>query len=411
MGILQLYPQKEFYVSIAPREFRPGQFCWVVPPHTDSFPRILDVERGSPEEHDEVSFKLRDADKPGVLGQGIKHFLSKIFNLRSHEELPKQKAKKRLGIILSTGVDFFPELVRLLRTEGRAYCQEDSLFVIPAYSIESESSLSCFPPEKVARIRCLIYRQFFYFPDSSIFKEGVARFDRIQVISESNLSSIEPLDIALSQDVFALFLAMFIYCITGIKDDDLIDIRGIVREALSAHDSCVHSGRAIRKRVNYDVERPAKGPHGPGDAPIGGMLNERPQEPPKGKPWQPQFLFNLKGDQVYGSSVIVGTDVDLILSLGPPDSQTIVQLSGGKLDELLKMGGELGISIVPFDYLLREGDCYQKTVVRRRALENKLVFKLKAEVAKNSLAGVWLYLDLNGTSIYAFFLSIPLIAE
>jgi hypothetical protein len=84
----------------------------------------------------------------------------------------------------------------------------------------------------VARIRCLIYRQFFYFPGCSSFREGVARFDRIQVVSGRDRSAIEPLEIALSQEVFSLFLGMFVYCITGIEDDDLEVTRGLVRDAL-----------------------------------------------------------------------------------------------------------------------------------------------------------------------------------
>ncbi len=232
MGILQLYPSREFYISIDRRAFRPSQFCWVVTPHIDPVPRILDVERSSPEEHDEVSFELRNANKPGDFRKRDRTLPLKNLKLRSHEELLTQRAKKRLGIILSTGVDIFPEIERLLRQKGKAHCQEDSLFVVPTYSIESGTSQSGFPSEMVARIRCLIYRQFFYFPDSPIFEEGVARFDRIQVISGRNLSAIEPLDIALSQDVFALFLAMFIYCITGIEDNDLIDTREMVKDAL-----------------------------------------------------------------------------------------------------------------------------------------------------------------------------------
>lgn len=232
MGILQLYSPKEFYISIAPREFRPGQFCWVVTPHIDPVPRILDVERSSPEEHDEVKFELRNANRASDFRTRDRILPVKKLNLRSHEELLAQRAKKRLGIILSAEVDIFPEIERLLRQKGKPHYQENSLFVIPAYSIESETNFSGFPPEMVARIRCLIYRQFFYFPDCSLFKEGVARFDRIQVISGRDPSAIEPLDIALSQEVFALLLAMFVYCITGIEDNDLIDIREMVKDAL-----------------------------------------------------------------------------------------------------------------------------------------------------------------------------------
>jgi len=52
------------------------------------------------------------------------------------------------------------------------------------------------------------------------------------VISGRNPAAIEPLAIALSQEVFGLFLAMFVYCVTAIEDIDLIDIRTMVRDAL-----------------------------------------------------------------------------------------------------------------------------------------------------------------------------------
>lgn len=232
MGILQLYPPSQFFIPIPPREFRPGQFCFVVTPHIDPVPRILDVERSSPEEHNAVNFELRNANRRTDFRTRDRILPLKNLNLKSNEELLTQKAKKRLGVIVSSGVDVFPEIGRLLRHKGKSHCQEDSLFVIPAYSIESETSVSGFPAEMVARIRCLIYRQFFYFPGSSIFREGVARFDRIQVISGRDPSAIEPLDIALSQDVFTLFLAMFVYCVTGIEDNDLAATRALVRDAL-----------------------------------------------------------------------------------------------------------------------------------------------------------------------------------
>jgi hypothetical protein len=85
----------------------------------------------------------------------------------------------------------------------------------------------------VVRIRCLVYRQFFYFPNCSPhFREGIARFDRIQTVIGKNPSSIEPIGISLSQEVWGLFLSMFSYCISGIEDESLKTARELTMEAL-----------------------------------------------------------------------------------------------------------------------------------------------------------------------------------
>ena len=65
MGILQLYSPDEFFETADVREIRPGQFCWIPTPHIDPIPRILDVERSSPEEHGSVNFLIRNANLPG----------------------------------------------------------------------------------------------------------------------------------------------------------------------------------------------------------------------------------------------------------------------------------------------------------------------------------------------------------
>jgi hypothetical protein len=183
MGILQVYSPNEFFETVDVREIRPGQFCWLPTPHIDPIPRILDVERSSPEEHRSVSFLIRNANRPGDFHTDNRILPIKYLNLRSNEELLIQKAKRRPGIILSTEVDKFSEITKLLRQKGKKHLQEDSIFVIPCYSIEKETRGTGFPPEMAARIRCLLYRQFFYYPvKAPSITEGIARFDRIQVI-------------------------------------------------------------------------------------------------------------------------------------------------------------------------------------------------------------------------------------
>jgi len=234
MSILQLFSKDEFFVSVNYRDFRNGQFCWVPVPNPDAIPRILDVERNLPEEHEEIRFELRLANQSHDFKKRDRSLPIKYLNLRSNEELLAQRAKKRPAIILSSGVECFPEIAKLLKSKGKKHHQQDCLFVIPCYRVLKDPHGTGFIPEQVALIQCLMYRQFFYIPESPVFSELIARFDRIQVVMDRNPAAIEPTNLCLADEVFSLFLAMFLYCISGKSDEKLDTVREILREAYPA---------------------------------------------------------------------------------------------------------------------------------------------------------------------------------
>jgi len=128
-------------------------------------------------------------------------------------------------------MDLFPEVARMLRQKGKKHLQEDAHFVIPCYRIQGEAFGSGFPLEMLPRIQCLLYRQFFYLPPSKRFKAGISRFDRLQVIIGSDPAAISPADLALSLMIYDLFMAMFLFCISGKEDEELLALRDILREA------------------------------------------------------------------------------------------------------------------------------------------------------------------------------------
>lgn len=114
MGILQVFPKEEFYKSIDPKAYAPGQICHVIVPHLAKIPQILEVERNRPEEHNNVKFTLRNANPTGDFVTADRTLpLSKI-KLRTNEELLVQRAKKRPGIILPSFVNVYPEITALL---------------------------------------------------------------------------------------------------------------------------------------------------------------------------------------------------------------------------------------------------------------------------------------------------------
>lgn len=231
MGILQLYSPKDFYVTVDKNDYCQGQFCWLIVPRINPVPQILDIERSSPTEHREIKFVLRNANKGKDFQARDRNLPIKLLNLRANEELLVQGAKRRPGIIISSKVDIFPEITSLLIRRGKKHLQEDSIFVIPIYSIETKEKLSGFPQEIVTRTRCLLYKQFFYFPESRKFEEGIARFDRIQVVVSRHPTAIEPTDLCLSKEILDLFLGLFIFCLTGKRDENIETVCELVKDA------------------------------------------------------------------------------------------------------------------------------------------------------------------------------------
>jgi hypothetical protein len=232
MSITQLYTSEEFFEQTDPRHFRIGQFCWVPVPSPDPIPRILDVQRNTPEEHDEVKFELRSANRSEDFRKRDRSLPIKHLNLKSNEELLIQTCKKRPAIILSYGVECFPDIAKILRQKGKKHQQQDCMFVIPCYDIQKGEYDTGFIQPIVARTQCLLYRQFFYIPGSKQFTELIARFDRIQVVIDRTPAAIEATDLCLSEELFNLFLAMFLYCISGKTNDDLESVKALVQEAL-----------------------------------------------------------------------------------------------------------------------------------------------------------------------------------
>jgi len=234
MGILKLYSTKAYYQKVDPKLFRRGQICWIVSPNISPIPQILDVKRNRPEEHDKVDFTLKNVDPDNSFRASQDRTLPiKYLNLKSTEELLIQKAKKRLALIISSPLDIYAEISSVLKQNKKEHLQEDSLFLIPCYGTEMLKDQSGFPPEMVSRIRCLLYRQFFYLPPCGPFtKESIARLDRIQVVVSKHRAAIDPTNLCLSEDVLSLFLAMFMFCISGTEEDELCDIRSLVRESM-----------------------------------------------------------------------------------------------------------------------------------------------------------------------------------
>jgi hypothetical protein len=234
VSILQLFSTGEYYEPRSRYPFQVGQLCRLVVPHIDEVPKILAVERSSPTEHEQINFEVRAANPGRDFRASPRVLPLKHLNLGSKEELLVQNAKRRPGVIVSTGMDADSKVAVLLRQKGKKHLQQDSHFVVPCYSIQEDEFGTGFPPQMIVRVQCLIYRQFFYLPANQEMKQGIVRFDRIQVVHGQNLAAIEPFSVGLAGEFLTLFLGMFLFCLSGREDDDLQAFRAIAREAYTS---------------------------------------------------------------------------------------------------------------------------------------------------------------------------------
>ena len=234
MGITQIITP--FYLNLPSAEYRKsprvGQFCWVPIVHLDVIPRLLDVERADPTEHYATKFTIRPL--------GEKDFKKKLrlpikmLSLRETEELLIHRAKKRPAIIIAAANTCFTDVDSLLKTLGKTHLQESNcLLLLPVYGIATEDHDGGFPAVMVARIKALLYQQFFYFPreKSPLIFNSVGRLDRIQpILYHHNVFDLEPY--ALSPEALSVLLGM-IRNLFGAEEDDLLKtIKELALEAL-----------------------------------------------------------------------------------------------------------------------------------------------------------------------------------
>jgi len=229
MGITQVIDP--FYQSLDLKVLKNkpvvGQFCWIASPHIDRIPRIIDVERERPTEHYATKFKIRNmTDQDFKKKQKLPIW---SLTLRETEQLFLQKAKKRLAITIAAENTVFDDVKEAVA--AREHLQEENILVLPLYGIESAGHEGGFPPVMVARIKALMYRQFFYCPYNAPVYEAVVRLDRIQpVIPHHPGWTLE--NIALSGEALGVLMGMLREYFGAPQDEDLKALREIVQEAL-----------------------------------------------------------------------------------------------------------------------------------------------------------------------------------
>jgi hypothetical protein len=233
MGISQVV--SPFYEALPQETFRKapvvGQICWVAVPRLEQIPFVLDVERVDPTEHYATKFTLRQM-KTGDF-RSKNRLPIKLLNLRDTEELVVQRAKRRLSIVVTESHTIFDDIARILRSRGQRHLQEEFVTVVPLYGVESPTHAGGFPAVMLARIKALLYRQFFYCPrspDAQVY-EAVVRLDRLQPVFPKG-PAYEPLPIALSGEALGVLMGILRSLFGAEEDPDLAALKDLLRETL-----------------------------------------------------------------------------------------------------------------------------------------------------------------------------------
>jgi hypothetical protein len=224
-----------FYRDLPAEIFRKeliiGQLCWIPTLHLNKIPMIMEVERADPKEVYATKFRVRNLSEKDFRQRP--KLPIKSLNLRETEELIINKAKKRPAIIVNVSPTIFDDMTKLLKSLGRLHLQEECLFFVPIYNIETAEHIGGFPPLMVSRIKALMYSQFFYCPPLRKLglSGGVARLDRLQIVIPTNRAVYDPLPVVLSDDALAVLLSMIRF-LFGSAETDLSAYKEILRDTL-----------------------------------------------------------------------------------------------------------------------------------------------------------------------------------
>jgi hypothetical protein len=240
MGIVQIIDP--FYATLPEASFRRtptlGQLCWVVSPHVLPIPKIMDVERTDAQEHFATQFQIRDMN-PNIDFKIKSRLPIKALALRDTEELLIQRAKLRPAIIVALAVTQYPDVAKVLRPLGLEHLQHACILTVPLFGIQTAEHLGGFPPIMVARIRGLMYRQFFFCPrtNSPLTSDSVARLDRLQVVIHESSPGVksagyEPTKYALSADALGVLMGMLRSQFGSTSEEHLETVRSLAMEAI-----------------------------------------------------------------------------------------------------------------------------------------------------------------------------------
>ncbi|AOY87826.1 hypothetical protein BKP64_06365 [Marinobacter salinus] len=159
-----------------------GQFCWVPVLEKERRPWVADVKRSAATTHDSAELEIRRFDDTRDFRGKEARLPVHALNLTENHELILSRAKKRLCLIIGKvdGVDASTlplgvQRQKALNAFGSQY------LLAPLYAASSQKKATSFGSVMCARIRSLMYPEFFWVPKSGgvIKEDSVIRLDHL----------------------------------------------------------------------------------------------------------------------------------------------------------------------------------------------------------------------------------------
>lgn len=212
MGLSQII--SPFYRKLSDDEKKAqpvsGQVCRIPSIFLDPVPLVIEAHRLDDRDHAVADITIRNLK---VSDYGRKDTLPiKKLNVAAGEELLAVKSKRRRAIILPPDTYISESVNKLLPSMGKKHLQErHTLLTLPMYSAQVDGFGSGFPQIMVARIKTLMYPQYFYLPPDNRHtqKECVLRFDRAQVIVSKDPAVLQLLEYVIVDEAFEMLLSHF----------------------------------------------------------------------------------------------------------------------------------------------------------------------------------------------------------
>lgn len=238
MGYTQLFEHKEILKSCKeklPAEV--GEIWWAPVSYIVHAPLIFKATRANPADHNNVEFEVREIAGPDFTS--VDKLPVKRLNLGETEEAVISVAKKRPCLVLSRSGLSDAHLEAIADGTQKRLAKQlgaESYIVAPIFSCATYAENKTFGPIMTARIKSLIYPQFFYLPsfkpDDKTDPGGIIRLDRVFATYLGR--GCQPQGLSLGKDVLELLAAQFgVLCGTGAAEL-WVSIRNDLWDAIAA---------------------------------------------------------------------------------------------------------------------------------------------------------------------------------
>lgn len=227
MGVLQLL--EGFYEATKSAVPSCGNIFWVPVPFVEEVPRILDVERSDPRDHEQIEFAVRQV--------GSHHFKEregklpvKLLKLESTEEAMISRAKRRPAVVLCHSCVSDAEVLSAQDQRLAKPLTRDCYVVAPMYSTADPNDPGSFMPTLVGRIRALRYPHLACLPKLGSNDRTPGQIVRLDGLLASHLArGCEHSGFKLHAEALTLLLAQFRWFLSGTIEDELQTIIEVVR--------------------------------------------------------------------------------------------------------------------------------------------------------------------------------------